>query len=404
MRSNGKTAPNKRLTLLAGYDYVAGSRKRANPERRLDSMKFKIHKFNNRTRPTDKSKILVVPTFYEFGVETIGLSFCLPQIIHKNPDRYVILVGWYGRSYLYSRIADEYWELDEEHQWLREYSDAFKNESRNISRLQGKLSNVGTVVPGDAMAQLCVEYFCLFCKLNFVTHQHIETRCPQCDGQDLVKPIFGDLGASKKRCYSVPRPSQAKVLEAERLLKPRSVGVFARNRGRYGRNLAIGFYERLLESLIAMGYNPVWMGEKQSVHECPRSDIVNLVGCEDSRDLEFTLAVISKLEFTVQFYTASTRLASMVKTPWILFESADQVVGNGQEGMRVILTTDFDKKKIVISNFQRLAEDQDGGLSFFERAVREVNNGNFETIVAMVDNQVMTEMNMRKLDYWWKTS
>ena len=154
MRSNGKTAPNKRLALLAGYDYVAGSRKRANPERRLDSLKFKIHKFNNRTRPTDKSKILVVPTFYEFGVETIGLSFCLPQIIHKNPDRYVILVGWYGRSYLYSRIADEYWELDEEHQWLREYSDAFKNESRNISRLQGKLSNVGTVVPGDAMAQL----------------------------------------------------------------------------------------------------------------------------------------------------------------------------------------------------------------------------------------------------------
>jgi hypothetical protein len=36
----------------------------------------------------------------------------------------------------------------------------------------------------------------------------------------------------------------------------------------------------------------------------------------EARDLELTLAIISQLQFTVQFWTASTRLAAMVGTPF----------------------------------------------------------------------------------------
>jgi hypothetical protein len=41
---------------------------------------------------------------------------------------------------------------------------------------------------------------------------------------------------------------------------------------------------------------------------------------------------MTNLQFTIQFWTASTRLASMMGVPWILFESPDQIAGNGQEG------------------------------------------------------------------------
>jgi hypothetical protein len=92
----------------------------------------------------------------------------------------------------------------------------------------------------------------------------------------------------------------------------------------------------------------------------------------------------------------------MVKTPWILFESADQLVGHGQEGMRVILTTDYDKKKIVIANFFKLTNDEDQGIKVAKEAIQELISGNFETKIAMIDNPDMVRMNTEKLDYWWR--
>jgi hypothetical protein len=79
----------------------------------------------------------------------------------------------------------------------------------------------------------------------------------------------------------------------------------------------------------------------------------------ESRDLELVLAIISHLKFTVQFWTASTRLASAMKVPWLLFESPNQIVGNGQEGIRIALTTDEDKKKLVLSNYFNVLENQE---------------------------------------------
>lgn len=402
VRAAVEATADKKLRLLKAYDYAPGSRERVEPERRLESVAFHVHKFTNRQMPSDRRKIMVVPCFYEFGVETIGLCFCLPQIIHANPDCYVVAVGWHGRAFLYSRVVDEYWEIDESHQWLREYSDAFRNESRNVAKLETKLQQFGRVVPGSYMARMCVQYFCLECKHPFVSHDHIATKCDKCGGNNLVKPLFGDLGANKRRFMQIPSPSPAKVELARSWLGRRPVGIFARNRVRYGRNLSVGFYQSLIDRLRAMGYDPVWLGERQSVHACPDSTVFDFTSSPDSRDLETTLAVISQCAFTVQFYTASTRLASMVKTPWILFESADQLVGRGQEGMRVILTTDYDRKKIVIANFQTLSENEGLGLEACENAVRDVERGDFGTVVEMVDNPELVRTNMDKLDYWWR--
>ena len=402
MWSNSKTISNKKLKLLPAYDYASGSRIKMIPEKKLESLNFHVHKFTNRARPSDKRKILIVPSFYEFGVETIGICFCLPQIIHANPDCYVIVVGWYGRQFLYSKIADEYWELDEAYQWLREYSDAFTNDSRNIGKLEIKLQNYGRVVFGSSMAQLCVQYFCTECKNYFVSHNHIDTKCNKCSSSNLIKPLFGDLGVSKKRFVPIPKPSDEKKEQIKKILPDNTVAIFARNRKRYGRNLSIDFYKKLINSLKSMGYNPIWMGEKQSVYPCPDNTIIDFTTKSECRDLEYTLAVLSQCKFTIQFYTASTRLASMVKTPWILFESADQLVGHGQEGMRVILTTDYDKKKIVIANFFKLTNEEDLGIQVAKEAIEEFISGNCDTKIAMVDNPNMVRMNMAKLDYWWR--
>lgn len=402
MRKNRKATALQKLRLLSAYDYASGSRARMYPERKLASMSFSVHKFNNRSKPQDLQKILIIPSFWEFGVETIGMCYCLPQIIHANPDCYIIVVGWHGRSFLYSKMADEYWELSEDHQWLREYSDAFRNDSRNISNLEVKLSQYGRVVNGSSFSQMCVHYFCVECKHGFVTHNHINTKCQKCNGDNLVRPLFGDLSASKKRFVSVPTPSMEKHDAMRRFVHGKPIAIFARNRLRYGRNLSINFYQKLINLIKEMGYQPIWMGEKQSVHACPDPTIVDFTSHPESNDLECTLALLSMCNYTMQYYTASTRLAAMVKTPWILFESADQLVGNGQEGMRIILTTEQEKKKLVIANFQRLLENEDEGIRHSRIAIEEMDQGNHKTIVAMVDNSDMVRMNMVKLDYWWR--
>ena len=402
MRSYSKATSIKKLKLFKGYAYSVGGRKRINPEPRLTEISFYTHKFNNRKRPKDNKKILIVPAFYEFGVETIGVSYCIPQIIHSNPDCYVIVVGWYGRSFLYSKIADEYWEIKEEYQWLREYADAFRNNSRAIGILENKLSQIGKIAGSGVMAKLCVQYYCVTCNHYFFTSDHLKPKCTKCFGNHLVKPLFGDLNLAKKKMWKIPDPSEEKIQKVRKILSPNSVAIFARNRMRYGRNLSINFYVKLINLLKQKGYDPIWVGEKQSVYACPDPTILDLTNCEEARDLELTLAVIKQCKFTIQFYTASTRLASMVKTPWILFESADQLIGVGQEGMRIVLTTDFDKKKIVISNFQQLYENEDLGIDYCNQAIDELSNKNFETIVGMVDDKSVVIANMEKFKYWWR--
>ena len=115
---------------------------------------------------------------------------------------------------------------------------------------------------------------------------------------------------------------------------------------------------------------------------------------EEQRDLETTLAIISQLKFTVQFWTASTRLSAMVGVPYILFESPDQVWGNGQEGYRLELITRGGPRKLVANHYLNVLNNHEAGLDILERSVREVEAGDYSDMIGLVDepNQTRNQM------------
>ena len=110
--------------------------------------------------------------------------------------------------------------------------------------------------------------------------------------------------------------------------------------------------------------------------------------------------LISNLKFTVQFWTASTRLASMMNVPWILFESPDQIAGIGQEGKRIGLTTDYNKKKLVLSHYCNVLEDHDQAINILDRALGEIKNNNWQEIIGMIENPEAVELMLKKQEIW----
>jgi hypothetical protein len=135
-----------------------------------------------------------------------------------------------------------------------------------------------------------------------------------------------------------------------------------------------------------MGYHPVWLGEKTSIHPCPFPRILDFSSMPEANDLECTLGLVSHLKFTIQFWTASTRLAGLVGVPFIIFESPDQIIGAGHEGLRLELCT-RGEKKLVLSHFNDIANDHNTAFPLVRRAVREIENGNYSENWDMVDKK-----------------
>lgn len=401
MRTNRQVAKNQKFVIVPGAVYNSGDKVKVKPEANLDEVEFNIFKFNNRSRPKDKKKVLIVFSFYEFGTEILSVLYCLPRLINMNPGFYVIVAGWHGRDYLYRHLADEYWELKEEHQWLREYADAFNHNSVNLKKLHNKLSDFGVVAAGKEMTHFCLGNRCFDCDHYFMSYEYLNPKCPKCKSANLSKPLFCDVKRHKKTALPLPVPSNKTMVEARKYLGTNPVGIFARGRTRYGRNLQPEFYVELIKLLEGMGYSPIWLGEKCSVLPCPVDHITDFSRLPESRNLELTLAIVKQLNFTIQFWTASTRLASLVKTPWILFESPDQLAGGGQEGMRIALTTDWDKKKIVLANYNDVFANHEAALSLVKKSVEDIQSQNFSTIVGMVENHKTVSEWLEKFNYWW---
>jgi ADP-heptose:LPS heptosyltransferase len=179
---------------------------------------------------------------------------------------------------------------------------------------------------------------------------------------------------------------------AKNLVGENCVGIFARGRKTYGRNLPPDFYIKLIKLITDMGYKVIWLGEKQSTLPCPVEGVLDFSRSEDSRDLEKTLAIISNLKFTVQFWTASTRLAGMMGVPFLIFESPEQIyasysgVQSAQEGKRLELTS-FGPKKIVLSHFRSVLENQNEGLDLVKKAIEEMNDGNWSDLMGLVEDK-----------------
>lgn len=186
----------------------------------------------------------------------------------------------------------------------------------------------------------------------------------------------------------------------EKLVSPRTVGIFARGRRTYGRNLPPAFYEKLIRYLEHMNYNVIWLGDRQSVPVCPLPHVLDFAHSDESRDLEKTLAIICHLEFTIQFWTASSRLAGMMGVPYILFESPEQILFSGmlagQEGKRLELTT-FGSKKVVLAHYLSVLEHQDKTLDLVGQAIEELHNGNEEYLVGLVENPAAIQLLMKNI-------
>lgn len=358
-------------------------------EEPICDMQFNIHKFTAKPKPADKEKIVIISCFSEFGCEIVGAMYCVPRIIKEHPDAYVIVMGWYGRAYLYKHLVDEFWELKEEFQFLRDKALAFHHSSKNLSRLEKSVEQFGNVISSDKLGRLAVGNTCKRCGHLWGDTNEVQ-RCPQCESIDVVKALFADIRYWKPKMTPIPKPSMEKMEEAEKYLKipegTRPVGVVARNRITYGRNLQPEFYVKLIHKLESMSYTPVWLGEKQSTLACPLPHITDFSRMPESRDLELTLAIIAKLEFTVQFWTASTRLAALVGTPFLIFESPDQLFGQGQEAFRLALTT-TGKKKLVLSHFLNVYNNNDAAIDLLGKSIKEIESGNWEDVIGMVDER-----------------
>ena len=363
-------------------------------EKHISDIKFNVHKFTKRQKPKDKRNIIIFPCFSEFGTEILGVLYCLPKMLQCNyVGKYSIVMGWHGRAHLYKHLVDEFWEIHEEHQWLREYSRAFHHDSVNLKRLEKNVAEYGKVV--DVMlignvASYPKFYECPACRGDILKIGPSQV-CNKCNSIYPGAGVFTDPLNAIHEARWLPDPSVEKTKLVSKYLKPNSVGIIARNRQAYGRNLPPIFYERLIYLIEDMGYHPIWIGEKQTIHPCPFSRVTDFSSTAEANDLESTLALVSQLKFTIQFWTASTRLAGLVGTPYILFESPDQVFGGpitpGHEGYRLFLCT-RGPRKLVVAHFRDLSDNNNKGLVLSKQAIREVEVGEYAEIIAVPEDEM----------------
>jgi len=363
-------------------------------EQRLEKVKFSVHKFNNRPKP-GRDKTLIISCFSEFGCEVVGCMYCIPRMLKRFPGRYIIGMGWYGRAYLYRHLCDEFWEINEENMWLRDYCYAFHHMSDNLKRIEKGAAHKGAVVPSSMLGRFAIGNYCRTCGKFWNEWRRGSTECPLCKSTVITSSIFGDPEEYKQTAVRIPTPSSDKLAWAKKLVGENTVGVFARGRKTYGRNLPPEFYVKLIDKLEKRGHKVIWLGEKQSTQACPVEHVLDFSRSDLSRDLEKTLAIISCLKYTIQFWTASSRLAGMMGTPYILFESPEQIYCSGfnpgQEGRRLELTT-FGPKKVVLSHYLNALNNQEGALVLVDKAIDELEAGNYEDMIGMVEEESSTEL------------
>jgi DNA-directed RNA polymerase subunit RPC12/RpoP len=364
----------------------------ADKEIKLDEVRFTVHKFNNRPKPKQKERIKVVGCFSEFGCEVMGCLYSLPRLMRRYPGQYIVAMGWYGRAYLYRHLVDEFWEIDEEHMWLRDYARAFHNLSRNLKKLEEAATVYGDVIPSAALGKYAVANMCRTCGKFWEEWKKQTDKCPACKSTVLIRSIFTDIATCKPGVRFVPKPRSEYLEWAKGLLKPNTVAICARGRKTYGRNLQPDFYVKLIQLLENIGYNVVWVGEKQSTQPCPVEHVLDFSRMPESRDLERTLAIICNCQFTVQFWTASTRLAGIMGVPFLIFESPEQIyvsqsgIMSAQEGKRLELCS-FGPKKVVLAHYHSVLNDHDKALGLVERAVGEMQQNNWDDILGMVEDE-----------------
>ena len=271
---------------------------------------------------------------------------------------------------------------------------AFHHDSENLKKFEGGLRETGIIVSANTMGRIAISTQCDDC-WRYWAETVRSAKCGFCGSRNLCRSLYSDIDVAKKNAVLPPTPSEDKLKYAATILGPNPVGIFARARRCYGRNLPFGFYVQLICRLEEMGYTPIWLGEKSTTLPCPVDHIIDFSRMDESRDLETTLGIVSLCRFTIQFWTASTRLAAMARTPFLLFESPDQVIGKGQEGFRLRLVT-TGKSKLVISHYLNCLNDPVGMLSLVARAIEEMETNNWNDIIGLVESEAVVRTMIRE--------
>ena len=368
------------IFLNVGYDNLDG--KEFVQEQKLKKIEFHRHVYNK----YKKNKTLFIFALVEFGCEWLIPHYLLPKIVKRNKDKNIVVVGWYGREFLYKHLVDEFWEFSENCMGLRETVRALHHHSKTIKKLELYLKNFGDVLPSHFLGNMLMEAKCLECGKTFGSRDARQV-CPVCFKQNIRQSFFSAPENNRKHFVPLPKPPIAALEWAEKNKMPRMVGIFARARKAYGRNLSKEFYVDLIRDLQTKGFNPVWMGEKQSVYPCPVDDILDLTETPDSRNLENIIAFLRHFEFTIQFWTASTRLSLAANCPFLLVESPDQLFGAGQEGLRLrLLSVKSTKQKIVLCNYKKVCENMNQFNSIIHEGIDELCRSDTSFKIGLVDD------------------
>jgi len=82
----------------------------------------------------------------------------------------------------------------------------------------------------------------------------------------------------------------------------------------------------------------------------------------------------------------------LMGVPFLLFESPEQIcvslsgLMGAQEGKRLELTS-FGPKKVVLAHYTSVLQQQDEALKIVDRAISEMNEGNYDEMLGMVEDQ-----------------
>ena len=113
-------------------------------------------------------------------------------------------------------------------------------------------------------------------------------------------------------------------------------------------------------------------------------------------------AVVKKCDFSLQFYTASTRISSLLNKPFVLVESPDQIFGRGQEGFRLsLMTKKYSNKKLVVSNFVDVVDNFSEFLTMLKDTVIDfIVNKNSEDVFFRPNDMLLAQSQKYKENIW----
>lgn len=367
-------------------------------EELLDFATFKkiVFNFDEDPRP-----VVFLSALVEYGCESLLPHFYLTSFEKKYKDYRRIVIGWPGRKFLYYPFVHEYWEIDSSLCFLRHYTKAFTGMSKNIKIIENGLSKFGKVIKSHDLNIFFCQGICNNCKKTFVSTTKVPV-CSSCRSESLTQSILGDTSYHKKRYKAIDFDFSGYENWLNKVIKGKTIGIFARNRKTYGRNLPKEFYQLFCDGLIKKGYNIVWLGEKESTLPCIDDTFYDFTTGDKADDIFACHALVSKCVATFQAWTASTRLAQATNTPYCLVESYDQIFGLGQEGKRInLLTQDLENKKIIFGNYRLALQNID----FFAKQCLDyfidfIENKNSKDVFIKSEHCGVLESYLKVKDLW----